>query len=698
MSTAASVHTGFWQNQQYNGIEGATITLTSTNASYLVAFLALFLGIVAGHFWAILSFVVFHIRSTLAARNGQHHQQQAILRNYHAPGAAIWQLFLATWSWRQRRGVAAIIAALPVIALALTSLMSFAAAGILSAKVTNKESDVLIKQENCGLWENPLLTRPNAPNAERAEFSAGLADDFDLASTMAFACRKDSSISSNCLSYAPKQIEWTTSTEAACPFDQKICDTNTTVRFDTGLLDTTLHFGINAPKEDRLFYRRVSECTRLKREGYVSDWKDMNNTQFAPGSVEGNVMYTWPGEEWIEFYYGPNDALGLNSTFIYSSRSPTVLMYGSQLFSLAGHNPTTPIKELNRTDANLSLLWLRLEESVQYPKPINDPWFEAKTPIVREVRISDSVVQNVTIYIADYPISVLGCVTQHQLCDPSTGSSPTCTDLGPVRNIRRAMKMLKRDQQKITLERMVNIISEAKDFTAIPIMLSGNSLLITKRPHYQNIIPPDDQWIMELDHMFGTLFQTMQIRNYRFAGGYPSSSDLQPNITKPQANATWMCGAQVVRRDDYQSLSVLGLALICSIGGLIILINLTLDSIVAWYSKRFQKGEHAIHEWEMLQAETLQEKLYKSYSVDIKEGEVSMETVLEGLRGRTYGETMGTLVERERKGEKNGALKSMSGAGTLGIGNEIEVSLRRSSTDMTSPISSISPLRKGTSA
>jgi hypothetical protein len=81
MASSATVHTGLWNNHQFNSVEGATLTLTATNASYLVAFLALFLGIVAGHFWAIMSYAVFHIRSTLASRNGQHHQQQAILRN-----------------------------------------------------------------------------------------------------------------------------------------------------------------------------------------------------------------------------------------------------------------------------------------------------------------------------------------------------------------------------------------------------------------------------------------------------------------------------------------------------------------------------------------------------------------------------------------------------------------------------------------
>jgi hypothetical protein len=73
MANEPSVYTGFWFNHQFSSVNGATLTLTATNASYLVAFLALFLGLVAGHLWAIFSFAIFHIRSTPAKRGGQHH-------------------------------------------------------------------------------------------------------------------------------------------------------------------------------------------------------------------------------------------------------------------------------------------------------------------------------------------------------------------------------------------------------------------------------------------------------------------------------------------------------------------------------------------------------------------------------------------------------------------------------------------------
>ena len=583
-----------------------------------------------------------------------------------------------------------------MVVLALVSILAFAAAGILSAKVTSKESDVLIRGADCGFWVNPGPASTDAQDANAlSAWRANSAEDLHLASTMAAACQKNSSVASDCVSYAPREIEWTTTTKTTCPFDPKICYQNTTVRFDTGLIDSTEGFGINAQKQDRLLYRNVVECTPLVREGYISDdWHDMNGTKIRPGNVEGNVLNTQPGEKWVELYYGPGYLLGLNSTFIYSDREPTVHMFGSQLWSLAATDARAqhpekssfiPIRELNRTDADINLLFLRQEMGLQYSKPVNDPWFEANYPTTRQYSTDDGGYKNVTIYSPEFPISVVGCTHQYQWCDPSTGSDPTCTDLGGLHPTwTQARQLFKRDKQITTLKRMQDVAGVYNDFSKIAATITGSVLQINKYGYYQLAAMKDDYWISELGHMFGTLMKVMQIRNYRFTGGYTSPMNIQPVITPAAANETWMCDAQMVRREDYQSLSVLGLAIICAFGALIILINLTLDSSVGWYQKRYNKRAYATREWEMLQSETLQQKLYKAHGVDLREGDVSVTHVLERLEGRRLGETMETLVERERE------LKSMASVGTLGKGSEVGVSVRRVSTERTlegSPLS-----------
>jgi hypothetical protein len=326
---------------------------------------------------------------------------------------------------------------------------------------------------------------------------------------------------------------------------------------------------------------------------------------------------------------------------------------------------------------------------LQYAKPVNDPWFEANTPLTREYEDEPGVFKNLTIYSPAFPISTVGCAIQYQWCDPSTGANPTCTDLtGLARTLEQLKKILKREKQRITLTRMMVSIGSASDMRKVITTITGSVLLINKFGNYQMAALRDDQWIQELSHIFGTLMTTMQIRNYRFTGGYTSAMDIDPVIQAPLANETWMCDAQMVRRDDYQSLSVLGLALICSIGGLIVLINLSLDSIVGWYQKRYHKREFATSEWELLEAETLQRHLYKSHGVDLREGDVSVAGVLARVENKRYGETMEVLVESERRGRMG--LRSMSSMGTLGKESIVGVGVRRVSTERTLPGSPLS--------
>jgi hypothetical protein len=349
-----------------------------------------------------------------------------------------------------------------------------------------------------------------------------------------------------------------------------------------------------------------------------------------------------------------------------------------------------PIRELNRTDADVNLLFLRQAPGMQYAKPVTDPWFEAKSPKAIEYEDQPGVFKNMTAYFTDILVSTVGCTVQYQWCDPNTGPDMACTDLTKTRDsLSQGDKLFKREKQLITLARLFKQLATTNSFNSIVFSLAGSALLANKHGNYQLAAPREDQWIRELSHMFGTLMTNMQIRNYRYTGGYQSTLDINPVIKAPLANETWMCDAQMVRREDYQSLNVLGIGLICGIGGLIILINLTLDFFVGWYQKRYNKRAHATHEWEMLQAETLQRQLYKSHGVDLQEGNVSMASILQQLIPRYNGETMATLVEREAQVEK--ALKSMSSQSTLAAKDgSARFQVRRMSTDMTIQASPLS--------
>jgi hypothetical protein len=331
-----------------------------------------------------------------------------------------------------------------------------------------------------------------------------------------------------------------------------------------------------------------------------------------------------------------------------------------------------PISKLNRTNADLNLLFLLQGSAVQYSKPVNDPWFEAKSPKSVPYEYQPGHFRNGTAYNPELPISAVGCAMQYQWCsNPGTGSGSICTNLTGIEpSIRQARQLFNRDKQQVTLERMIQTTRSVGDFSKI-ILSTGGFFLMNKYGYFRLAAPADDQWIQELSHLFGMMLMSMQIRNYRFAGGYHSTLDMTPVIQTPPANARWMCNAQIVRREDYQSLSVLGLALVCSIGSFVILINLSLESIVGWYQKRYNKRGFMMQEWEMLQAETLQRQLYMCQGFDLREGRVSVADILGNLDTWMKNGTVVTLVEN------GGETGSMSSIGTMGKPQSMDTDVER---------------------
>jgi hypothetical protein len=348
-----------------------------------------------------------------------------------------------------------------------------------------------------------------------------------------------------------------------------------------------------------------------------------------------------------------------------------------------------PVSELNRTDADINIMFLYQKKELEYSKPVNDPWFEANTPVTREYETDDinngTKFKNVTVYTPSSPVLPLACTFQYQFCDPNASSGPNCTDLtGIMPAYDQSAQLFKREKQRDIGKRMAEVVGVANSFKELISNLKGNLLQINQYGFYQMAGLKDDYWTVELNHMMATLMKLYQIRNYRYTGGYSAPLNYKPVITSPLEKERWMCDAQIVKREDYQSLSVLGLALIISIGALIILINLTLDSFVGWYQRKYNKRLFATREWELLQAETLQQQLYKAHGIDLREDDVSIGTVLEKMENRRRVETFATLVDSERE------MKSMSSSGSMDKGSVGNASVRRIDTERTMPVSPLS--------
>jgi hypothetical protein len=95
-----------------------------------------------------------------------------------------------------------------------------------------------------------------------------------------------------------------------------------------------------------------------------------------------------------------------------------VLTFISAVFALTGQGSDEwePVSELNRTDADVTLMMLT-QNAIGYLARSDDPWMPAHTPV------GDT-------WIGDYLVNLLACIDQYQICNPNKGAGPSaCTKL-----------------------------------------------------------------------------------------------------------------------------------------------------------------------------------------------------------------------------------------------------------------------------
>lgn len=165
----------------------------------------------------------------------------------------------------------------------------------------------LIRSSSCGY--NIL----DGPAAELAFRRVGLSETIQ-AETYVTQCY-GSSASGACDVFANQSLAYNTS-DGACPFESTdICiSTNSTpIKLDSGLIDSHIGLGINAPPKDRVTYQKVTTCSPI------------HSTQFAE-IVDANTTdeaYFWPPDTQLQqFYYGPIRGVNASYTFEYSTWAP----------------------------------------------------------------------------------------------------------------------------------------------------------------------------------------------------------------------------------------------------------------------------------------------------------------------------------------------------------------------------------------
>ncbi|OQU98126.1 hypothetical protein CLAIMM_03951 [Cladophialophora immunda] len=492
------------------------------------------------------------------------HQQQVILRNDSSPTSVAQTLLKLALAWRKAR-VRPFRSILAPLASALLISGGFFVAGLFSSEVTSAASkDMLLRSSVCGLWTYGQV----APGAEFYGAEKTLNESLAAAEYVK-NCYGGSPTPFKCNLYVTQQISWKVNQSALCPFASGTCvyGNNAALELDTGPLDSNDVFGLNAPQSHRITYRKVTTCAPILLTPSRGEWRT------PPSTYLGSTSTSWTYE------YYPTERINGLGYLLYSWLDGT------------GWEAAAPF---SRADGNVTLFFLA-QNVVDYKSKVDDPWFGAH----QELNLSFGGVYS-TVYQEDFPVTILGCLDQHQFCNPRypgfNGESTGCTALTSATKVYDDLAGLKlNDYQSTTIWNLNESLVYANTWNAVNGRGASALQASNKMAGLLGTGLPPTQWMTEVSGVVCVYLSS-------------TAGQLSPNTSVGHD----ICRSQKVSaRDGYQNFSVLGISIIIGVGTLIIIIGLTIDTIVGWMQTKFKRGEYRLLSWELDDKLQLQRMAYE---------------------------------------------------------------------------------------
>lgn len=328
---AYNVYVGWWINWAKGAVLGSTLTLSARNGAIFQNFLVIFVEYAGVQSWKILRFLLHHhrvhrrisVRTTKPEEppatvqhkddNGLYYQQQVVLRNESSDRTAIWDFISLAFRWQSKLDRATRQSSHLIIIAVLHAAAWIAAALFVSRVANTSNPSILLRPASCGYASLSFDTKEDRDNAFYK-----IRSDMKDAWTYAQSCYVPYPIPVGCM--MPTQEFFASGTEnITCPFPGLCLYSDTAaIQYDTGLINSNVHFGINAPPSEQVNYERITTCAPLN----TSSFESLSTATSASAFPIGDLLEV--------FDLGPNSDYG-NFTYEYDTHGVNATKLGYQI-------------------------------------------------------------------------------------------------------------------------------------------------------------------------------------------------------------------------------------------------------------------------------------------------------------------------------------------------------------------------------
>ena len=199
-------------------------------------------------------------------------------------------------------------------------------------------------------------------------------------------------------------------------------------------------------------------------------------------------------------------------------------------------------------------------------------------------------------YVSDDYVNVLGCIDQHQYCNPNNNK---CSPLIGTENVLHEIRKLGMNKRQFAaVARIVTQQLMLSTYTSV--FGRGSFALRASETVFElsQIGLPNNQWMIEVSSWFAITVAKLQEIPIRWVTGPPYVPDGSKLIRASLPEDIQMCKSQMVLSPGgTMSFSVLGIAIILIVGIFLMLLSLWLDSITGYVRWKLHCKDYKRVQW-----------------------------------------------------------------------------------------------------